>query len=394
MKDVPFAHQLDLRAAGRISDYSTVGGTTTWSVGGDWAPIEDVRFRVTRAKAVRAPNIGELFTGPTQTFPTGLTDPCVGVGATGDPAGAPAGTGDRCRADPGVARNIAANGTFTLQQSDRQGVSGFTSGNPNLGPETANSFTAGVVINPKSFAPLRNFVLSVDYWRIRIADAVTFPSRQTILNECYQSGNSALCSFITRYPVQTGGSSPGAIQFVNTNGINASTLKVAGIDAVLQYRGNMGWLMDGLTANARIAYTRFLKGFVVPLPGLAKDPFAGEIGQPKNKANGSIDLRTNKWDLSFTGTYIGKACEEDQFLASAGLAPCSIKIDPEFYLDTQLSFTPIRNYEFFVGADNLLDNKAPNILSGTPFNITGADTAADIYDIFGRRFYAGVRLRF
>ena len=63
LKDLPFAKQLNLRAAGRISDYSTVGSVKTWEVGGDWAPIDDVRFRATLAKAVRAPNIGELFTG-------------------------------------------------------------------------------------------------------------------------------------------------------------------------------------------------------------------------------------------------------------------------------------------------------------------------------------------
>jgi len=72
----------------------------------------------------------------------------------------------------------------------------------------------------------------------------------------------------------------------------------------------------------------------------------------------------------------------------------AIKIGAEFYLDTQITFTPTKNYEFFVGADNVLDNKAPKILMGTPFNVTGADTAADVYDIFGRRFYAGARLRF
>ena len=126
LSNQPFAHQLNLRASGRLSDYSTVGGVNTWAIGGDWAPIEALRFRGTYAKAVRAPNIGELFTGPSQTFPTGLIDPCQGVTATSTQAQAAT-----CRADPGVALNIAQNGTFTLTQADRQGVSGFTSGNPN-----------------------------------------------------------------------------------------------------------------------------------------------------------------------------------------------------------------------------------------------------------------------
>ena len=71
-----------------------------------------------------------------------------------------------------------------------------------------------------------------------------------------------------------------------------------------------------------------------------------------------------------------------------------LAIPSQFYLDSQLTFTPAPKFEFYVGVDNLLDNKAPNLLSGTTFNITGSDTAADVYDIFGRRYYAGARLKF
>jgi outer membrane receptor protein involved in Fe transport len=402
LKDMAFAKQLNLRAAGRISDYSTVGSVTTWNVGGDWAPIDDIRFRATYAKSVRAPNIGELFTGPSQTFPTGLQDPCEDI------AGNATGTlADQCFADAGVLQNIADNignvadcganaavGCFVLQQADKQGISGFTSGNPNLGAETSKSFTAGVVINPKSIDALRNLVLSVDYWRIKIADAVNFPSRQLILNQCFDEGVQSFCDFVTRYQQQTGASSPGAIQFINVTGINASTFKATGIDAVLQYRTSLESLMTGLNANARISYTRYLKGFTIPFAGLPADPFAGEVGTAKNKANGTIAFNTRKWSLSFTGTYIGKSYEDDQFCAAFGLDPKCVSIPAQFYLDSQVSFTPIRNYEFFFGVDNLLDNDAPNLLSGTTFNNTGTDTAASVYDIFGRRFYAGARLKF
>ncbi|HET9146090.1 MAG TPA: hypothetical protein VFN81_08390, partial [Sphingomicrobium sp.] len=72
----------------------------------------------------------------------------------------------------------------------------------------------------------------------------------------------------------------------------------------------------------------------------------------------------------------------------------AISVPAIFYLDSQVSFTPIKNYEFYVGVDNLTNTKAPNLLSGTTFNNTGSDTAAAVYDIFGRRYYAGVRLKF
>ncbi|MCL6730054.1 TonB-dependent receptor domain-containing protein [Sphingomonas hankyongi] len=400
LANMSFAHQLNLRAAGRISDYSTIGSVTTWNVGADWAPIEDIRFRGTYAKAVRAPNIGELFTGPSQTFPTGLQDPCADIdpGTAGQQGVTLTSTGtvsEQCRATPGVIANINANGgVFTLTQADKQGVSGFTSGNPNLGPEKSKSLTLGVVINPKSFEPLRNLVLSVDYFKIKLTDAISFFSRQTILNQCYQDANAAFCQFITRFPTATGSASPGALQFINVGGVNASKQNVEGIDTVLSYRTGLDSLLTGLTANARIAWTHYLKGALTELPGEDPNRQVGEIGTARDKANGTIAFNTRQWGVSFTGTYIGKSYEDDVFLSGFGLDDKAVKIDPEFYLDTQLSFTPVRNYEFFFGVDNLLDNKAPNILSGSPFNNTGADTAASVYDIFGRRYYAGARLRF
>jgi outer membrane receptor protein involved in Fe transport len=391
-KDQPFAQQLNLRAAGRLSDYSTVGSVATWSLGADYAPIEAVRFRGTYAKAVRAPNIGELFTGPSQTFPTGLTDPCENI-----TAGDTSTLGQNCLAAPGVAANIALNGAFTLNQADNQGISGFTSGNPNLGPETAKTFTVGVVVAPRSIPALRNLVFTADYYDIKVEDEITFLGRQTILNLCYQSSNlGGTCGFIIRRPAAVGANSAGSLAFINLGGINGGELKERGVDLTLTYRTGLGALLGGgLNMNARVAYTHLFEGYEIPVVGATdKDPFVGEVGTAKDRVNASVAFNTSKWGLSFTGNYIGKSYQDDVFLDTFDLGPHAVSYDPEFYLDTQLSFQPTRTYEFYVGVDNLLDNDPPNILNGMPFNVTGADTAADVYDIFGRRFYAGARLRF
>ncbi|HVF83730.1 MAG TPA: TonB-dependent receptor [Sphingomicrobium sp.] len=390
LADLPFAKQLNLRAAGRISDYSTVGSVKTYSLGADYAPVEALRFRGTYARAVRAPNIGELFTGPSQTFPTGLQDPCEGITA-GD-----AGTtlGDQCLSDPGVALNVAANGAFTLNQADQQGISGFNAGNPNLDVETAKTFTVGLVINPRQITALRNLVLSVDYYSIKIDDAITFPGRTTILDQCFNEGNDAFCQFITRRATNEGANSAGSLEFINSGAVNSGGLKTRGIDTVLSYRTGLDRFITGVNMNARISWTHLLEGFSRDLPGAPKDRFAGEIGTAKDRVNGSLGFNSDRWGLSFTGTYIGKSLEDDATLDQFGLERDVIKIDPEFYLDAQATFTPTRAYELFLGVDNLLDNDAPDIIQGSPFNVTGSDTAADVYDIFGRRFYAGVRLRF
>ncbi|MDB5688770.1 MAG: cirA, partial [Sphingomonas bacterium] len=164
LSDVPFFQALSVRAAGRISDYSTVGMVYSYSGGVEWSPIRDLRFTGTYARAVRAPNIGELFTGPSQTFPAGLQDPCRGVTATA--TGTLATT---CRAFAGVNSNIAANGgAFAVTQSDIQGISGFNLGNPNLREEKSDSYTIGAILNPVSIDALRNLVVRVDYYNISI----------------------------------------------------------------------------------------------------------------------------------------------------------------------------------------------------------------------------------
>jgi outer membrane receptor protein involved in Fe transport len=391
LADRPFFHALNLRAAGRISDYSTVGTVYSYSAGADFAPIPDIRFRGTYARAVRAPNIGELFTGPSQTFPTGLQDPCVNIGPTGGGA-----LGDRCRAAPGVLANILANGVFTINQSDLQGISGFNSGNPNLEEEKSDSYTAGVVINPTSITALRGLVLSVDYFNIKVDDAIVAPPRQFILNQCFQGGVQQFCDLIQRRATATAVNSPGSLEFINAPLFNGGELKVEGIDTVLTYTtplDRLGINMPGRLFG-RVSYTHYFEGFITPVPGADRDPFVGEIGTSDDRFTATLGYSNDTFRLSFTGTYIGPAFEDNNFLAQFGLEPDAVRIPAQFYLDTQVSFNATERFEFYLGADNLLNNDAPNILSGSPFNVTGTDTAADVYDVFGRRFYVGARLRF
>ena len=82
---------------------------------------------------------------------------------------------------------------------------------------------------------------------------------------------------------------------------------------MLSYRTGLDSLMTGLTANARLSWTHYLKGTTRPIPEADEDPFAGEIGTAKNKANGTLAFNTRQWGVSFTGNYIGKSYEDDQF---------------------------------------------------------------------------------
>ncbi|MGI8704974.1 MAG: TonB-dependent receptor domain-containing protein [Sphingomicrobium sp.] len=392
LRERPFFHDLTLSGAVRVSDYSTVGRTLSYNAGVEFSPVRDVRFRGVYARATRAPNIGELFTPPSQTFPPGLIDPCLGIGPTGGGI-----TGDQCRADPGVAANIAANGVFTLTQPDLQGVSGFGRGNPDLDEETADTITLGVVVNPTSISWLRNFAFTADYFNVKVDDAIGATGRQTILEQCFVQGNPTFCEFITRRPRAVGLNSPGSLEFIDVAPTNSAALEVEGLDFTLSYRSAARLPMFGNGAvNARIAYTHMLKGFTKPLPESPKNPFVGEIGAPEDKVFGSLSFDTDRWGVTFTGNYIGASYINNTFLEAFGFDSRARegRVPAEFYANAQLRFTPGNNYEFYTGVDNLLDNDAPPIITGLPGNNTGTETNAGTYDPIGRRFYAGVRLRF
>lgn len=387
LADTPGFYALNLRAAGRVSNYSTVGTVYSYSGGVEWSPVQELSFKGTYARSVRAPNIGELFTGPSQTFPSGLTDPCVGITPTTNTTAAQV-----CRAQPGVNDNIAANGgVFTLNQADIQGISGFNSGNPNLQEEKSTSWTASATFAPRSIDFLRNMVLRVDYYNISVEDSVVSVPRTFILDQCYNQNNAEYCQFVIRRPVPQGANSAGSIDLINSGGVNGGELKAEGIDVTLTNRFPLDGLGVGGALVTRVAYTHLLDGFVIPQPGADKDFFAGEIGTAGDRFNAFVGYTSERFDWGFTGNFISASCEDDQSLSPE--PACFVGVDDEFYLDTQLTFKPGDNFEFYVGVDNLLDNDAPNILSGSPFNVTGSDTAADVYDVFGRRYYAGVRIK-
>ena len=390
LADTPGFKLLEVGGSIRVADYSTVGSVYSYSGTATWQPIDDIRFRGTYSRAVRAPNIGELFAGLSQTFPPGLQDPCVGVTATSTGT-----TSDFCRASPGVNANIAANGgVFTLNQADRQGISGFNGGNPNLFEEKADSYTLGAVINPVSLG-LNNLTITIDYYNIDVTDVISAPPRAFTLDQCFNKNNQPFCQLVVRRPTATAVNSAGSIQFVNALQINGAKLKTDGLDVTASYRTGLDGIGVGGNLSGRIAYTHVFSNDFFPAVGEPADPSAGEIGTAKDRFTANLRYDSDGgFRASLTGTYIGKSYEDDQFCAAFGLNPKCVGVGAQFYLDTQVGWNVNDNFEFYAGVDNVLDDKAPNLLSGTTFNVTGTDTAADVYDVFGRRFYAGVRLTF
>lgn len=384
LKDKPFAKNLDFRGSFRHGDYSTVGSTNSWNAGLEWAPVSDIKFRGTRAVSTRAPNINELYSPPTQDFPSGLVDPCEGVTASASDAKSVA-----CRAAPGVAANIAANGgVFTLNQADKQGISGYNRGNPLLGPEKGRSSTVGVVITPTSIPMLSKFTFTADYFNIKISDAIVSTPRQFTLTQCYGGGNPTYCSFITRRPTAEGSNSAGSIKYSDTGVSNSGGLGTEGIDLTASWADKVG---PG-RLSTKLSYTYLKTLWNIPLPGEPKDESVGEVESPRSKAVLNLAYKWGNFGISTTTTYTGRVGLDDQYLANFDNASEAPKIGSYTTTDFQLTYDVKKNYQLYFGMDNAFDKKAPPIISGLPGNTTGTETDASAYDPIGRRYYLGLRV--
>ena len=380
--------KLDFEGAVRVGDYSTVGNVFSWKAGLNWSPIHDVKLRGMYSVATRAPNITELYSAPGQTFPSGLTDPCDGVDAasTGSVA-------DYCRSIPGIAAQIAANGAFVYDENlDLQSIEGEDLGNQDLKEEKGKTLTLGFVLTP---AELPNFSMSVDYFHIKITDAITLLPRQVTINDCVNSlGTSPLCDLIVREDVNTPRPrTPGTVFTVDSPYFNAASIKTAGVDLGLRYAFEFGF-------TTALTYTYVDKLELRPAPGLPVEDNRGQLNGDgrlgagfKHRAKLDLHYTLGAFDATWSATYQSKMKDT---LVDPALDPGPNTVGSYIYHDAQVRYTfgDEHKYAAYLGVDNVFDKKPPTIDQNGASNITGTETAAESYDPIGRFVYVGVELDF
>jgi outer membrane receptor protein involved in Fe transport len=413
--DIMLVDSLDLNLAARFSDYSTVGNTEAFAGSIKYRPVEDLLVRGQLSRAVRAPNISELFAPLSQTFPPGLVDPCEGVtvqgGQTGflnevrnvdDPDSAlnsginPATVNDpaavACMQDPSVAARVSDTGGLVLTQPEIQGVSGFNggaiSGGNTLDAETADTVTAGFVWSPSFASWADGLTISVDYYLIEIEDGISSVARQTSLNRCYESGtydaNTPFCQNVVRFD-QASGPSVGAWRFINAYQQNLSTLETSGIDLQASYSFDLPrtWGSMDLT----LTYSNLQNYETVPFEG--EDPVddTGQIGLPEHEGLLGIVYSRSNLLVAWSTQWLGSVKLDEP----GGLF--DTEISDRFFHDIQGRYTFGDNWTVVLGVDNVADEYVPIGFFG-PGTSTGWNTAPDFYDGLGRRYYAGLRLDF
>lgn len=383
--NIPLLDSLSVRAAGRISDYSTVGDVTAYDAGIEWTPTDDLRFRAIFAHAVRAPNIGELFAAPEAGITT-ITDPCEGI-ALGDTSELAL----NCMAEPGVLDNMNANGgVFTLNQSDVQGVGTLTANNPNIAEETGETQIFGVIWTPGF---LDGLALTVDYFDIELEDAISRVSTSTVLNKCYQEGLSEFCDFVSRRPVEQTPFSAGAVDQVIRGLVNSGGSWSEGIDLTANFSHDLG--SGGM--NYSLSYTHLIDQGNIPLTGDAPNESVGEIGNAEHRWFATVGYDADRFSARLLGEYIGESYLDDEYWMArygADAGKSNFKVDGVFYLDAQVKWLLGENYELYIGAKNLLDEDPPLMYAGLPGGSADYGTNPGVYDAIGRRWYAGFRANF
>ena len=396
--DLPFAESLAIEGAFRVSDYSTIGSVISFKAGGTWQPIEDIRFRGVFARANRAPNNIELFSQGLGSQ-GGLNDLCDGVTASS------VGTfDDTCRQDPIVAALISANGSFVDEGLQVQQPS---FGNGELTEETANTITAGGVLTPR-FAP--GLQVAVDYYNIKIDGAISEIDASDILSLCYGSGDFAgtgSCAIPIRDAVS------GQLVEVRETSLNVDELRTEGIDVSLYYEFEPA--ATGIPGLSDIAgeidfsatYSRVLKlDEEAPIPG-TEDTFvtesAGLLGTPEGRGRFSVNWENGPlrlgWRTVLVGSMLNDEDDRSRLEACRENNNCGDKI--ALFLDRELFHNFRVSYDLpdfigseatiFAGINNVTNNFGP-ILYGFGNNV--GENHHSLYDITGRYYYGGVRLRF
>ncbi|WP_313437642.1 TonB-dependent receptor plug domain-containing protein [Novosphingobium sp.] len=381
LANMNFVNYLGLMGQARYSKYSTVGSVFSWNAGAEYSPVEGVRFRGVYARANRAPNNSELFSPASETFAS-VTDPCDGATATNDLNG----FGNACRAIPAVAAAIANSGTFEYTLADLQGINGFVGGNTNLQEETAETITLGAVFTPRAVPGLS---VTVDYFNIKLKDAIATTGRNTSIEQCLLTDLDVFCDNVIRNP------NNGFVTTVNDQLINVAERKTSGIDLGVRYSTGLG-LLENDTLAVQANYTYLINFDIQSNPAAEVEHYDGTVGFSKHRASGRFIYGFNDISLSWQVNYMSGAKADENFTNANPAIVALNDVKSYMYHDVQARFDVMdKKAAFYVGVDNLFDKKPP-YLPGAQFAVspTGAETAADVYDPFGRRFYVGFQFNF
>ena len=365
IEDAPGIENLTVDLALRISDYTTSGNATTYKVAADWAITEDYKFRASFNRAIRAPNVAELFAGQS----IGLWGGVDGCANGSDGEGGVLYSEAQC-ALTGV--SAAQYGGITANPADQYNQ--FSGGNPNLDPEEADTFTFGFVASP-----FEDFDFAIDYWKIDMEEVIGTVGAQTILQLCATRGE--FCENVNRSAAGSLWISQDA--FITNLSDNVGGRKWAGVDLDMAYSMD---LMGG-TLRSNIVGSYNLDKTFQPLlsdPSLDYD-CSGIVSvqcfaQPKWRHTFTANYSKDDWTAIARWRYYGDV----DFEGEGGLSSYS-------FFDVTGSYQVNDYVSVSAGVNNVLDKEPPMVGGALS---TNGNTVAGFYDTLGRYLFTNVKVSF
>lgn len=394
-----FAHSLDLSLGARLADYSTTGTINAYKADLTWRPVETVLVRGGYQRAVRAPNIAELFS------PQSLGFSSIGTPGAGTTAGDPCDARSSFRRGSSaaqvealcIAQGVPAAIMATYNQASTQ-VEILGGGNRDLTEEKSDSYNLGAVWTPQVDAPfLRRFSVSLDYYNIELEDVVGTLSVQTIVGECFNTGGANpsfddanfYCQQFSRIP-------NGNITGVLTTQVNLAAWKTSGIDAQVDWGFDLADL--GLAENAgafdlNLVITKLESFEKQARPGA---PFIEHAGTISGELSGGA---FPEWKSALTGTYrVGPAKISLRWRHVDGMtdfrsvpvfSPTAVNTPKYDLFDLTGSWSFDERVTLRAGVNNLGDKDPPFYTS-----YSNSNTDPSTYDVLGRRFFVGLNAKF
>ncbi|MBS0383913.1 MAG: TonB-dependent receptor [Proteobacteria bacterium] len=368
ISEQPFAYYLGFEGGYRISNYSSAGNVETWKAGGEWAPTRWLRFRGIYNVATRAPNVFELFQNGDQGFPS-FTDPC-NDNKNRTPAILAA-----CTATPNAWAMPVGVSTGFLQNNSQ--VQAFAFGNPNLQPETADTYTVGLVFQPDWF-PIGDLRATVDYYNVKISNVIAALGAQFFINDCYTGGNVAGgCARIVR------DQTTGQIISVDTTRSNQASFDTSGYDLQVEWSVPVG--PGQLTLNELYSHLDSFKFNGREFAGTTSAGVGGTT--PDYKSVFSATYTLGDWTFFGRWTYAPSVVSNQGFGTGANR-----NISPEAsYVDLSARWNVTDNFSVTGVLNNVFDDYPPQTADGV---FSQANTDPNYYRVLGRSFSVSGRLRF
>ena len=382
-EDVALAHELVFDTGYRHSNYDPSGTANTYKFELQYAPVAMLRLRGGYQRALRAPNIIELYSPQTVTNTSVVSvDQCAGANPTASLAAC-----ERTGVTPAQYGHIP--------QCPAGQCATLTGGNANLEPETADTWTAGFTLTP-----WHNFLSSVDFYQIKLKGEIGTIPLNTSYEQCLATGNPTYCSLIVRSA--TGGLFGSTIAgggYIEGTNINVANVKVQGIDVQMNYR----WPLTRGSLSVNLTGTYMQKFTTEPLPGLGDYDCAGLYGPtcsvtPRWRHNLRVSWQLPEPDLlvsamwRFIGSQQLDTNQSNPLLSNGSYDPYYARMPNISYLDLSAIWNVNKVLAVRAGINNVLDKDPPVVASN--YSGTGSGNVFPNYDTLGREVFFGATLKF